>query len=85
MGSSVRTRKPVSNYLSSAKNAKDPYFENFSYPNNERLEEKQEKEQIEEEEKFDKPPQVVPETDQTDLKSAISNGNHQTQETEKEK
>ncbi|KAF3339840.1 Reticulocyte-binding protein 2 [Carex littledalei] len=85
MGSSVRTRKPVTNYSSSAKNVKDPYFEDFNYPNNERLEEKQEQEQIEEEEKFDKPPQVVPESAQAELKSAISNGNHQTQETHKEK
>jgi Protein of unknown function (DUF688) len=83
MGSSVRTRKPVTSYSSSVNESKDPCFEDSNCPNNERLDEKQE--QSKEEEKFDEPPQAVPENAQAKSRCGISNGNHETQETEKDK
>lgn len=78
-GSSVRTRKPFTSYSSSVKEeVRDSYFEDSKCPNDERLEEK-------EEDKLDKPPQTVPQSVRTKSRSAITNGNHETQETEKEK
>lgn len=80
LGSSVRTRKPVNNWSNSVKEIKDPYFEDFSYSINERLEEKQE--QIKEEEEFDERPQVVVESVQANAWSTTRNENQQTREKE---
>ncbi|KAJ3685143.1 hypothetical protein LUZ61_014307 [Rhynchospora tenuis] len=83
-GSSVRTRKPVSNYLSSLKEIKGPSFEELKCANGERLEEKQE--ESKKEEKFENPTKVVAESGvQAKSRRTINNGNREFQETEKRK